>query len=44
VADDVAPRVLCLPMYYDLTEEDISFIARILLRARYYPVQKLNLY
>jgi len=36
VADDVAPRVLCLPMYYDLTEEDISFIARILLRAQNY--------
>jgi len=34
VADDIAKRVLCLPLYYGLKEEDIAFIARLLLRAQ----------
>lgn len=32
VTEDVSRRVLCLPMYYDLTIEEIDFIARIMLR------------
>lgn len=34
VCDSIAPRVLCLPMYYNLTEEEMSFIARLLLRVQ----------
>jgi dTDP-4-amino-4,6-dideoxygalactose transaminase len=34
VADDISKRVLCLPLYYGLKEEDIAFIARLLLRAQ----------
>jgi dTDP-4-amino-4,6-dideoxygalactose transaminase len=34
IADDIAKRVLCLPLYYGLHEEDITFIARLLLRAQ----------
>ena len=34
IADDISKRVLCLPMFFDLTNEDIDFIARILLRAQ----------
>lgn len=32
VTEDVSRRVLCLPMYYDLTIEEIDLIARIMLR------------
>lgn len=32
VSDDIAPRVLCLPVYYDLTMEEVDFISRIILR------------
>jgi len=35
-SNSIAPRVLCLPMYHSLKSEDISFIARILLRAQNY--------
>lgn len=34
VADSISKRVLCLPMYYGLREEDITFISRLLLRAQ----------
>ena len=34
IADDIAKRVLCLPLYYGIREEDIAFIARLLLRAQ----------
>lgn len=32
VSDDIARRVLCLPVYYDLTMEEIDYISRIILR------------
>lgn len=32
VTDDIAKRVLCLPFYYDLTLEEVEFIARAILR------------
>lgn len=32
VADDIAQRVLCLPLYYDLTFEEVELIGRLLLR------------
>lgn len=32
ITDDVAKRVLCLPLYYDLTIEEVDFICRLLLR------------
>ena len=32
IADSISKRVLCLPLYYGLREEDISFVARLLLR------------
>ncbi len=31
VSDDVSKRVLCLPLYYDLTLEEVSLICRIIL-------------
>ena len=34
VAEDVCKRVLCLPMYHSLQEEEICFIARLLLRVQ----------
>jgi dTDP-4-amino-4,6-dideoxygalactose transaminase len=34
VSEDIAGRVLCLPLYYGLTNEEIEFICRILLRAQ----------
>jgi dTDP-4-amino-4,6-dideoxygalactose transaminase len=34
IADDIAKRVLCLPLYHGLKEEDIVFIARLLLRVQ----------
>jgi dTDP-4-amino-4,6-dideoxygalactose transaminase len=32
IADDISKRVLCLPLYYGIHEEDIAFVARLLLR------------
>jgi dTDP-4-amino-4,6-dideoxygalactose transaminase len=32
ITDDIAKRVLCLPLYYDLTFEEVDLIARHLLR------------
>ena len=34
VSEDISPRVLCLPLYHDLTDEEISFICRLLLRSQ----------
>jgi dTDP-4-amino-4,6-dideoxygalactose transaminase len=34
IADDIAKRVLCLPLYHGLKEQDIAFISRLLLRAQ----------
>ncbi|MDR6516354.1 DegT/DnrJ/EryC1/StrS family aminotransferase [Chryseobacterium camelliae] len=32
ITEDIAKRVLCLPLYYDLTFEEIELITRIILR------------
>ena len=32
VTDDIAKRILCLPLYYDLTFEEVDLICRLLLR------------
>lgn len=34
VAEEISRRVLCLPMYVELSNEEIDFIARLLLRAQ----------
>ncbi len=34
VCEDIAKRVLCLPMYHSMKKEDIDFIARLLLRVQ----------
>lgn len=34
ITDDIAKRVLCLPLYYDLSFEEIDLICRLLLRAQ----------
>jgi len=36
VSDDVAQRILCLPLYHTLAREDQELIARLLLRAQRY--------
>lgn len=37
VANDICRRVLCLPMYHSLKNEDIEFVSRILLRVQNTP-------
>ncbi|HCA08472.1 DegT/DnrJ/EryC1/StrS family aminotransferase [Chryseobacterium sp.] len=32
ITEDIAKRSLCLPLYYDLTFEEIDFISRVILR------------
>lgn len=32
--DDICSRVLCLPLYYDLTVEEVDLIARLMLRVQ----------
>jgi dTDP-4-amino-4,6-dideoxygalactose transaminase len=32
ITDDIAKKVLCLPLYYDLTREEVELISRLLLR------------
>lgn len=32
--DDISQRVLCLPLYYDLSVEEVNFISRIILRVQ----------
>jgi dTDP-4-amino-4,6-dideoxygalactose transaminase len=34
VSDSISKRVLCLPMYHTLKQEDVDFIARLLLRVQ----------
>lgn len=34
ITDDIAKRVLCLPLYHDLTEEEVSLITRLILRTQ----------
>lgn len=34
IADDICSRVLCLPLFHDLTFEEVDFIARIMLRVQ----------
>lgn len=34
ITDSISPRVLCLPMYFDLTREEIDFVCRLLLRTQ----------
>lgn len=34
VTDDIANRILCLPLYFDLTIEEVDLIARLLLRVQ----------
>ena len=36
VCDNVASRILCLPLYYSLTNEEIDLIARIIIRTLKY--------
>lgn len=33
VSEDIASRILCLPLYYNLTKEELEFIGKILLKA-----------
>ena len=37
IAEDISKRVLCLPMYHSLSQEEIDFIARLLLRVQNNP-------
>ncbi len=32
ITEDISRRVLCLPLYFDLTEEEIDYISRLMLR------------
>ena len=32
ITEDISKRVLCLPLYFDLTEEEIDYICRIILK------------
>jgi len=34
VTDDISKRVLCLPLYYDLTPEELDLICRLMLRVQ----------
>jgi len=34
ITDDIASRILCLPLSYDLTLEEVDFICRLLLRVQ----------
>ena len=34
IVEDLSKRVLCLPLYYDLTEEDVKFICEVIVEAR----------
>ena len=34
VSESVSKRIICLPLYYDLTYEEIDFVSRLLLRAQ----------
>jgi dTDP-4-amino-4,6-dideoxygalactose transaminase len=34
VCESISCRILCLPMYHDLTDEEIVFITRLLMRSQ----------
>lgn len=34
VTEEIAQKVLCLPLYYDLTPEEVDFISRLILRTQ----------
>ena len=34
ITDNISKRVLCLPFYYDLTEEEVEYICRMILRTQ----------
>jgi dTDP-4-amino-4,6-dideoxygalactose transaminase len=34
VSEDIAPRILCLPMYHELSKEEIDYICRVILRVQ----------
>ena len=34
VSEDIASRILCLPIYYDLSSEEVNLISRLLLRVQ----------
>ena len=34
ITDDISKRVLCLPLYYDLTIEEVNLITRLILRTQ----------
>ena len=34
ITDDVSKRILCLPLYYDLTIEEVALVCRLLLRVK----------
>lgn len=34
ITDDISKKVLCLPLYYDLTVEEVDLISRLLLRTQ----------
>lgn len=36
IVEDIAKKVLCLPVYHQLSREEVDFIARILLRSQNY--------
>lgn len=34
ISDEIAERILCLPLYHDLTMEEVSYVCRLLLRVQ----------
>ncbi len=34
ICENISPRILCLPMFHELTDEEIVFIARLLMRSQ----------
>ena len=34
ITEDISKRVICLPLYYDLTTEEVDYICRIILRVQ----------
>lgn len=38
ITDNISKRILCLPLFYDLSVEEVDMISRLLLRVQNYPV------
>ncbi len=34
ICEDISPRILCLPLFHELTDEEIVFISRLLMRSQ----------